>query len=168
MVKVAAACTRAGWQVVHPLAISGANGRVRPARAAEAAIIGLYFMPHEAGGTGIMHVTGKTTLIRIFSTALTIAALSLPGTSLAAGSSAQPELDPPQGSRQDMMGDLVLQRPFGLANTVVGIGTWIVSLPFTIFSGSTGNAGEVLVVQPAANTFTRPLGYPAPVGRPDK
>ena len=97
-----------------------------------------------------------------------MAALRLPGSALASGTTAQPELDPPQGSRQDMIGDLVLQRPFGLANTVVGIGTWIVALPFTIFIGSVGESGERLVADPGLHTFTRPFGYPAPAYRPDR
>jgi hypothetical protein len=113
-----------------------------------------------------MNITRKTTLIRPLGIALTLALLHLPGVARAAGESAGPELDPPQGSRQDMIGDLVLQRPFGLANTVVGIGVWVVSLPFTIFSGSTGDAGVKLIAEPGAHTFTRPLGYPEPV-RPD-
>ena len=83
-----------------------------------------------------MNVTGKTTLIRLLGITLILAVLHLPGLAQAVEDSVEPELHPPQGSRQDMMGDLLLQRPFGLVNTVVGIGTWIVSLPFTIFSGS--------------------------------
>ncbi|GMQ76467.1 MAG: hypothetical protein BMS9Abin01_1747 [Gammaproteobacteria bacterium] len=113
-----------------------------------------------------MNITRKTTLIRLLGVAFTLAVLHLPGVARAAGASAEPELDPPQGSRQDMIGDLVLQRPFGLANTVVGIGVWVVSLPFTIFSGSMGDAGVKLIAEPAAHTFTRPLGYPEPI-RPD-
>lgn len=113
-----------------------------------------------------MPKTPKTTLVRLVGAALALAILQLPAGALAADSTMQAKLDPPQGSRQDMIGDLVLQRPFGLANTVVGIGVWIVSLPFTIFSGSVGDAGEKLVADPAAHTFTRPLGYPEPV-RPD-
>ena len=46
---------------------------------------------------------------------------------------------------------------------LVGIGVWVVSLPFTVFSGSTGDAGVKLIAEPGAHTFTRPLGYPAPV-----
>ncbi len=110
-----------------------------------------------------MKVTGKTTLIRLLGTILTAAVLHLPGIAQASGTSIAPELHPPQGSRQDMIGDLVLQRPFGLANTLVGIGTWVVSLPFTVFSGSTWDAGVKLIAEPGAHTFTRPLGYPAPV-----
>jgi hypothetical protein len=112
-----------------------------------------------------MHVTRKTTLIRALGISLVLTVLHLPGAAHGAGTNVEPQLDPPQGSRQDMIGDLVLQRPFGLANTLLGIGTWIVSLPFTVFSGSTGDAATALIVEPAANTFTRPLGYPAPVRR---
>ena len=115
-----------------------------------------------------MHVTRKTTLIRLLpELASILTVLHLPGAaSRGRDLAVEPKLDPPQGSRQDMIGDLVLQRPFGLANTLLGIGTWIVSLPFTMFSGSTGEKpGTTLIVEPAAHTFTRPLGYPAPVRR---
>lgn len=114
-----------------------------------------------------MPVPRKTSLVRFLGIALALTVMYLPGAAHAADSTMEAKLDPPQGSRQDMIGDLVLQRPFGLANTIVGIGTWIVSLPFTIFSGSTGDAGQKLVADPAAHTFTRPLGYPEPV-RADK
>ena len=114
-----------------------------------------------------MNVTGQTPLIRFLAVTFTMVVLHLPGIAQAAEAGAELELQPPQGTSQDMIGDLVLQRPFGLATTVVGIGTWIVALPFTVFSGSTGNAGEVLVAEPGLHTFARPLGYPAPV-HPDK
>lgn len=107
--------------------------------------------------------THKTPLVRLLAITFFVSLLHLPGAAIAEDRNMQAKLDPPQGSRQDMMGDLVLQRPFGLANTLVGIGTWIVALPFTIFSGSVGNSGQKLVVEPAAHTFTRPLGYPRPV-----
>ncbi len=110
-----------------------------------------------------MAIMRNTALVRLLGIALALAVLHLPGVALASESMAEAKLDPPQGSQQDMIGDLVLQRPFGLANTVVGIGVWIVSLPFTIFSGSTGDAGVKLIAEPGAHTFTRPLGYPAPV-----
>lgn len=112
-----------------------------------------------------MTVTRKTRLVRFLGVAFTVAVLHLPAAA-AADTSVAPTLDPPQGSRQDQIGDLVLQRPFGLVSTIVGAGAWVLSLPFTIFSGSTGDAGEKLVVDPGKHTFTRPLGYPAPV-RPD-
>ena len=54
--------------------------------------------------------------------------------------------------------DLLIARPLGLVATVLGIGTCIVTLPFTLISGSTELATQKLIVEPAAYTFTRPLG----------
>ncbi len=57
-----------------------------------------------------------------------------------------------------MMVDALLVRPVSLVGTVLGTAAFIVSLPFTLPSGSAGEAGQKLVVEPAAYTFTRPLG----------
>ena len=54
--------------------------------------------------------------------------------------------------------DLLIARPLGLVATVLGIGTCIVTLPFTLLSGSTELATQKLIVEPAEYTFTRPLG----------
>ena len=54
--------------------------------------------------------------------------------------------------------DLLIARPLGLVATVLGIGTCIVTLPFTLTNGSTGQAAQKLIVEPAEYTFTRPLG----------
>ncbi len=57
-----------------------------------------------------------------------------------------------------MMFDLVLLRPLGLVATVVGTAFFVVSLPFSILGGNTGEAANKLVVEPAKYTFSRPLG----------
>jgi hypothetical protein len=57
-----------------------------------------------------------------------------------------------------MMFDLVLLRPLGLAATVVGTAFFVVSLPFSVLGGNTGEAAKKLMVEPAKYTFTRPLG----------
>jgi hypothetical protein len=57
-----------------------------------------------------------------------------------------------------MMFDLVILRPLGLAATVVGTAFFVVSLPFSILGGNTGEAAKKLMVEPAKYTFTRPLG----------
>ena len=54
--------------------------------------------------------------------------------------------------------DLLILRPLGLAGLVVGTGLFIISLPFSLLGGNTGEAGQKLVVAPAKYTFTRPLG----------
>lgn len=58
----------------------------------------------------------------------------------------------------DMLLDTVFVRPIGLAATIVGVAAFIVSLPFTIPSGSVNAAAENMVAPPARATFTRPLG----------
>ena len=57
-----------------------------------------------------------------------------------------------------MMFDLVCLRPLGLVATVVGTGFFIITLPFSILGGNTGEAAKKLMVEPAKYTFTRPLG----------
>ncbi len=57
-----------------------------------------------------------------------------------------------------MMADGVLARPLGLASTVIGSAFFIVTLPFTIPSGSVGSAKRQMIDYPAWFTFKRPLG----------
>lgn len=54
--------------------------------------------------------------------------------------------------------DALIARPLCLAATIVGTGLFIVSLPITAISRSTGKAAETLVGKPAQATFTRKLG----------
>lgn len=54
--------------------------------------------------------------------------------------------------------DLLVARPGGVAATVLGAAIFVVGLPFTLISGSTEQAAQTLVVQPANYTFSRPLG----------
>jgi hypothetical protein len=63
---------------------------------------------------------------------------------------------PPSGS--SMLVDIVIARPLGLLATVVGAAAWVVSLPFSLPSGSADEAAQALVGDPAAYTFKRPLG----------
>ena len=58
----------------------------------------------------------------------------------------------------DMVLDLLILRPLGLLTTGVGSVAFVASLPFTLPSGSAGEAACVLVKDPLAYTFTRPLG----------
>lgn len=58
----------------------------------------------------------------------------------------------------DMVLDLLILRPLGLLTTGVGSLAFVVSLPFTLPSGSTGAAACELVREPFAYTFSRPLG----------
>lgn len=58
----------------------------------------------------------------------------------------------------DMVVDVVVMRPLGLAATVVGTVLTIVALPFTIPSGSVESSARELILRPADYTFNRPLG----------
>ena len=64
----------------------------------------------------------------------------------------------PERTGGTMMADTFLIRPFMLAGTVVGLATFVVTLPFSALGGNVGEAGDTLVVQPAKYTFIRPLG----------
>ena len=57
-----------------------------------------------------------------------------------------------------VVADLLIARPLGLVATVLGIGICVVTLPFTLINGSTELAAQKLIGEPAAYTFTRPLG----------
>ena len=61
-----------------------------------------------------------------------------------------------------MVLDALLLRPLGLAATVLGAATFVVTLPFSLPTRSADDAAEVLVVKPAEYTFARPLGEVEP------
>ena len=50
--------------------------------------------------------------------------------------------------------DLVIIRPVCLAGTVLGIGGFIVTLPFTLIGKNAGHSAKVFIVDPAKYTFT--------------
>ena len=55
-------------------------------------------------------------------------------------------------------GDVIIARPACLLATLVGTVVFVVSLPIAATSGSVHDTADALVKQPAAATFTRPLG----------
>ena len=61
-------------------------------------------------------------------------------------------------SAEAMLMDGVVIRPLGLVATLLGGAIFIVTLPFSALGGNMGEAGQVLVVDPAKMTFQRPLG----------
>ena len=66
--------------------------------------------------------------------------------------------DKREPSPELMAADTVAGRPVGVVATATGFGLFIVSLPFSIPSCSTGNAARGLVREPASWTFRRGLG----------
>lgn len=64
-----------------------------------------------------------------------------------------------QESAPSMVADLIVVRPLSLVATAVGCVFFVVCLPFAVWSGDRlNNAGALLVKEPGAYTFTRPLG----------
>ena len=88
---------------------------------------------------------------------LAAASLSMPMTAAAATSYGfLADSDEPTGGM--MLADAFLVRPFMLVSTVVTTATFIVTLPFSAMGGNVGESASALVGEPAAYTFTRPLG----------
>jgi hypothetical protein len=57
-----------------------------------------------------------------------------------------------------MIFDFILVRPIGIVATVVGSVFYVVSLPFSLLGENSDEASQALVKDPAAYTFSRPLG----------
>jgi hypothetical protein len=66
------------------------------------------------------------------------------------------EVENPSGG--EMIFDFLLVRPVGLVATAVGSVFYVISLPFSLMGRNAGEASQALVKDPAAYTFTRPLG----------
>jgi len=54
--------------------------------------------------------------------------------------------------------DGLIARPVGLVTTAGGTGLFILTLPFSASSGSTGEAAQGMIVRPGGWTFVRPMG----------
>lgn len=83
-------------------------------------------------------------------------ALVMSASIASANNSDQYVIDEPTGMAK--FGDAILARPFMLVVSVLGTATYVVSLPFTLPSGSHDSALESFVVKPWSDTFTRCLG----------
>ena len=62
------------------------------------------------------------------------------------------------GEADSVAADIVIARPLWLAETVVGAGIFVLSLPFSAGSRSIDRTAEVLVRKPARATFRRVPG----------
>ncbi len=57
-----------------------------------------------------------------------------------------------------MTADICMARPVGLASTILGAATFIISSPFSALGGNFGHAYDELVKKPFIYTFKRPMG----------
>lgn len=64
----------------------------------------------------------------------------------------------PSDAGADMLADAFIVRPISLFGSIVGAAFFIVTLPFTLVTQSTGEAAKELVANPLEYTFNRPLG----------
>lgn len=88
-----------------------------------------------------------------------LAAVLLALTLCAASPARAHQGEPVTGDRgTDMAVDLVLVRPLGIAASVIGAAGFVIALPFTLASGSTGETACEWIGAPLDYTFRRPLG----------
>ncbi|MCP3668842.1 MAG: hypothetical protein GY814_00075 [Gammaproteobacteria bacterium] len=58
----------------------------------------------------------------------------------------------------EMVADAAVVRPMTLWASAIGAVGWVVTLPFTLPSGSAGDVGKAWVGDPLKYTFCRPIG----------
>ena len=86
---------------------------------------------------------------KLLTTAVCVLALTLSGVRPASASGS---------STVDMVVDVACARPISFAATIAGSVLFVVSLPIAATSRSIDKTVHTLVVAPAKDTFTRPLG----------
>ncbi len=79
-----------------------------------------------------------------------------------AGTAGFTEPPPVEPSAAVVAADALIARPIGLGLTIAGTATFLVTLPFSIPSGSVDNAAQGLIVRPGGYTFVRPFGRSEP------
>ena len=79
-------------------------------------------------------------------------------TSLQAFAAGSGERDYSCVNARNMIVDVILVRPFGIAATIFGSIVYVVSLPFSHLGGNVEEAKQLLVSDPVSFTFKRPLG----------
>jgi len=63
----------------------------------------------------------------------------------------------PEGARAQDIVDLLVLRPLGCVVTVAGGGLFVLTLPFTVATGSVRESADSFVVAPFRYTFSRPF-----------
>jgi hypothetical protein len=110
--------------------------------------------PHHCSG-GKLAMKGKRIKFALLAFAAATAFILMPLAAAADGGKS-----PREASAEAMIADMIILRPLGLCATVIGLGVFIVSLPFTSAAGNSEDAAKKLVTDPASYTFNRPLGHP--------
>ena len=71
------------------------------------------------------------------------------------GFETKPDAEP---SAPVVAADGLIARPLGLATTIAGTGLFLVTLPFSIPSGSVNESARGMICKPGGWTFVRPMG----------
>jgi hypothetical protein len=79
-------------------------------------------------------------------------------TAFASSSFAQATIQDEEISTENMVADAIIVRPLGIIATLLGVGLFVISLPFSALGKNVKEAGEKLVMAPVKFTFMRPLG----------
>ena len=103
-----------------------------------------------------MRTISKKLASYLMAVVLTMTSLSLPMSASATSYDYMSDSSEPTGG--EMMADAFLMRPFMLVGTVLTTATFIIMLPFSALGGNVDESAQKLVKEPAAYTFTRPLG----------
>jgi hypothetical protein len=100
---------------------------------------------------------GKSKYIRFFVALLLIMTFAVPVWGEETEKEARP--DPCRGpDAGEIVLDVLIARPLGLASMVVGLAGAIVAYPFALASGSADRVTQKLIYEPYAYTFVRPVG----------
>ncbi|MEN8763037.1 MAG: hypothetical protein ABF290_11445 [Thiogranum sp.] len=102
-----------------------------------------------------MRIISKRLASYLMAVMLTMSSLGLSTAANAASYDYMGANNEPTGG--EMMAE-ILMRPTMLIGTILTTFTYIISSPFSALGGNFGQAFDKLVKEPAAYTFTRPLG----------
>ena len=102
-----------------------------------------------------MRIISKKLASYLVAVMLTMSSLGLPMAANAASYGYMAESSEPTGG--EMMAE-ILMRPTMLIGTILTTFTFIITSPFSALGGNFGESFDKLVKEPAAYTFTRPLG----------
>ncbi|MEN8803918.1 MAG: hypothetical protein ABF297_18265 [Thiogranum sp.] len=102
-----------------------------------------------------MRIISKRLASYLMAVMLTMSSLGLSTAANAASYDYMGANNEPTGG--EMMAE-ILMRPTMLIGTILTTFTFIISSPFSALGGNFGQAFDKLVKEPAAYTFTRPLG----------
>ena len=90
--------------------------------------------------------------------ALCMSLMSVPVSAGNGNVSGNPEYQVDAPPAYAMVADAVIARPLLIAGTIIGVGLFVVTLPFTALGGGVDRAGQALVVEPGKAAFVRCLG----------